>query len=142
LALANLWGKIALVIGIYTALSCAAVGVFPMNQMKPHYWVAMSYFRSGLLTVLLFSMAVFFQSAEFVIIPRISNLAGLLSVLCYAAFLLYSDTNKKEGDQKEDTLDPDVKPERPRFWRVTILEWAVFFSTMLWFLVLSLFTLN
>lgn len=142
LALGNLWGKLALVVGIWTALSCAAVGVFPMNHIKSHYWVALSYFRSGLVTVLLFSIAVFAQSAEFEIIPRLSNLAGLLSVLCYAAFLLTADTGKKKGEPKEEVLDPDSVPERPRLWRTTILEWAVFFSTILWFLMLALFALK
>ena len=142
LALGNLWGKLALVVGIWTALSCAAVGIFPMNHIKSHYWVALSYFRSGLVTVLLFSIAVFAQSAEFEIIPKISNLAGLLSVLCYAAFLFTTDTGKKKDEPKEEVLDPDSLPERPRFWRTTILEWAVFFSTILWFLMLALFALK
>jgi len=141
LALGSLWGKIALVIGIWTALSCVAVGVFPMNHMKSHYWVAMSYFRSGLVTVLLFSMAVFVQSAEFEIIHKISNLAGLFSFTCYSAFLFTSDTGKKEKDRSENILDPETVPQRPRFWKTTMLEWAVFFSTILWFLILSLFSL-
>jgi hypothetical membrane protein len=141
LALGSLWGKIALVIGIWTALSCVAVGVFPMNHMKSHYWVAMSYFRSGLVTVLLFSVAVFVQSAEFEIIPKISNLAGLFSFICYAAFLFTSDTGKKEKDRSENILDPETVPQRPRYWKTTMLEWAVFFSTILWFLILSLFSL-
>jgi hypothetical protein len=142
LALGNLWGKIAMIVGIWTALSCTAVGIFPMNNMKSHYWVALSYFRSGLVTVLLFSIAVFAQSAEFEIIPKISNLAGLFSVGCFAAFLLTTDTNKKKDESKEEALDPESLPERPRFWKTTILEWAVFFSTIVWFLVLALFALK
>jgi Protein of unknown function (DUF998) len=142
LALGSLWGKIALIVGIWTALSCAAVGVFPMNHIKSHTWVAMSYFRSGLVTVLLFSLAVFAQTEEFEIIPKLSNLAGLLSVLCYAAFLFTADTSKKKDDSKTEILDPETLPERPRFLRTTILEWAVFFSTVLWFLIVALFTLR
>jgi hypothetical protein len=142
LALGSLWGKIALIVGIWTALSCAAVGIFPMNHMKSHSWVAMSYFRSGLVTVLLFSIAVFTQSPEFEIIPKLSNLAGLLSVMCYAAFLIISDTSKKKDEPEREVLDPETYPERQRFSRITILEWAVFFSTVLWFLILALFALK
>jgi hypothetical membrane protein len=142
LALGSLWGKIALIVGVWTALSCAAVGVFPMNHEKSHIWVAMSYFRSGLVMVLLFSLAVFAQTEEFEIIPKLSNLAGLLSVGCYAAFLFITDTGKKKDETKEEPLDPESHPERPRFWRTTILEWAVFFSTILWFLIVALFALR
>ena len=142
LALGSLWGKIALIVGIWTALSCAAVGIFPMNHMKSHSWVAMSYFRSGLVTVLLFSIAVFTQSPEFEIIPKLSNLAGLLSVMCYAVFLFISDTSKKKDEPEREVLDPETYPERQRFSRITILEWAVFFSTVLWFLILALFALK
>ena len=142
LALGSLWGKIALIVGIWTALSCAAVGIFPMNHMKSHSWVAMSYFRSGLVTVLLFSIAVFTQSPEFEIIPKLSNLAGLLSVMCYAAFLIISDTSKKKDEPEREVLDPETYPERQRISRITILEWAVFFSTVLWFLILALFALK
>jgi hypothetical protein len=142
LALGSLWGKIALVVGIWTALSCAAVGLFPMNHVKSHTWVAMSYFRSGLVTVLLFSLAVFAQTAEFEIVPKLSNLAGLFSVLCYAAFLLIADTSTKKEESENKVLDPEAQPERPRFWHMTILEWMVFFSTILWFLIIALFTLR
>jgi hypothetical membrane protein len=142
LALGSLWGKIALTVGVFTALACAAVGVFPMNGMKTHYWAAMAYFRSGLVTVLLFSLAVFLQNGEFEIIPGASNFAGLFSLLCYAAFLLNVDTGKKKDEEKEEVLDPETEPERPRFWKTTILEWAVFFSTIVWFFVLALFALK
>jgi len=142
MALANTWGQVAVIAGVYTALSCIAVGLFPMNHMKAHTWVAMSYFRSGLVTVLLYSIAVFAQSGEFVIIPKLSNLAGLFSVLCYAAFLLVTDIKARQNKKKEEPLDPEVKPERPRFWATTMLEWAVFFSTILWFLILALVTLK
>ena len=140
LALDSVWSKIGLAVGVFTSLACASVGIFPMNNMKTHYVAAMAYFRSGLVMVLIFSTAVFLQSGEFEIIPKTSNVAGLISLGCYAAFLLITDTSKKKDESKEESLDPETQPERPRFWRVTILEWAVFFSTILWFLLLSLFS--
>lgn len=142
LALGSLWGKIALAVGLWTVLSCVAVGLFPMNHMKAHGWVAMSYFRSGLVTVLLFSLAVFMQSEEFEIIPKLSNLAGLFSVLCYAAFLLTADTSPKKEEAHGDVLDPESQPKRPAYSRITILEWLVFFSTIVWFLIVALFVLR
>jgi hypothetical membrane protein len=143
LALGSLWGKIALAVGCFTAISCVGVGLFPMNHMESHAKVAMAYFRSGLVTVLLFSIAVFLQPGEFEIIPKASNAAGLFSVGCYAAFLLITDTKKKnEKKGEEAALDPEAVPVRPRVSKVTLLEWAVFFSTIVWFFVLALFSLK
>ena len=142
MALANIWGILALIAGIWTSLSCMAVGFFPMNKIAAHYWVATSYFRSGLVTVFLFSVAIFAQSAEFEIIPKISNLAGLLSVVCYAGFLLMAGNNKQEKEITDKVFDQATQIERPGFRRTTILEWAVFFSTILWFLILAAFALK
>jgi hypothetical membrane protein len=142
LTLGNLWAKIALVVGIWATLSSALVGVFPMNHLKAHYWVAISYFRSGLVMVLLFSVAVFAQPAGAVVLPKASNLAGLLAFLCYAAFLFSTKPKKEDEDTPENTLDPKPEKERPRYWKAVILEWAVFFSTVLWFLIVALFALK
>lgn len=142
LALGSVWGKIALAIGILTALACMGVGFFPMNHIESHSRAAMTYFRSGLVTVLTFSLAVFLQSGEFEIIPKASNVAGLISVGCYAAFLLIVDTGKKNKRSEEEILDPETEPQRPKASKTTIMEWAVFFSTILWFFVLSIFSLR
>jgi hypothetical membrane protein len=139
----NLWAKIGLAIGIWSTLSCVLVGVFPMNHMEAHKWVAVSYFRSGLVMVLLYSIAVFVQPATIVAIPKISNVAGLLAFFCYAAFLFTMDTHKKKDDEPE-TLETESEKEwvRPKVSRFTILEWAISFSNFLWFLIVALFALR
>ena len=43
------------------ALGAAAVGVFPMNNLKPHATTAITYFRAGLVMVFFFGLAIFFQ---------------------------------------------------------------------------------
>lgn len=143
LDLGNLWAKIGLVVGIWSTLSCALVGVFPMNRMETHKRVAVSYFRSGLVMVLLYSIAVFVQPAGAVMIPKASNAAGLLAFSCYAAFLLAMDTHKKK-DEEPEALETETEDEwvRPDVSRFTILEWAISFSNFLWFLVVALFVLR
>ncbi len=142
LTLNNLWAKLGMAVGLWAALSVIGVGLFPMNHIKAHSFVAMSYFRSGLVMVLLFGVAVFAQPAGTEVISKSSNIAGLISLLCYAAFLLTSDWPKKEEEEKDESpLDPESEKERPRFWRITILEWAVFFSTILWFLIIAVYAL-
>jgi hypothetical protein len=127
--------------GVWAALSCMAVGFFPMNTLKPHYFVAMSYFRSGLLMVLLFGVAVFAQSPGTAVIAKSSNVAGMISLICYAAFLTISDSGKKKKEEPEEALNPDIQRERPKYWKTPILEWAVFFSTILWFFIVAVFAL-
>jgi hypothetical membrane protein len=142
LTIGGLLAKIGMVVGIVATLSCALVGVFPMNNLKTHYIVAVTYFRAGLLMVLLVSIAVFIQPAGEAVFPKISNLAGLLAFICYAGFLFMLRKPKEEDSAPEGSLDPLKNVERPRFWKETILEWAVFFSTILWFFILALFALE
>lgn len=143
LDLGNLWAKIGLVVGIWSTFSCALVGVFPMNHMEAHKRVAVSYFRSGLVMVLLYSIAVFVQPAGAVIIPKVSNVAGLIAFFCYAVFLFTMDTHKK-SDEEPDALETETEEEwvRPKVSRLTILEWAISFSNFLWFLIVALFALR
>jgi hypothetical membrane protein len=141
LELNNLWAKLGMIVGVWAAFSVMAVGVFPMNNRNAHIFVAMSYFRSGLVMVLLFSVAVFVQPLGQEVISKASNIAGLISLLCYATFLLTSDAPKKKNEEAEskNVLDPEAEKVRPRYWRITILEWMVFFSTILWFLIIAIY---
>jgi Ca2+/Na+ antiporter len=92
--------------------------------------------------VLLFGVAVFAQKAETAVISKASNIAGLFSLLCYSVFLFTSDTSpKKEEKEEEGALNPEFEKERPKYWRIAILEWFVFFSTILWFFVISMYAL-
>jgi hypothetical membrane protein len=124
--------------GLWAALSAIGVGIFPMNQLKPHTWVALSYFRSGLLMAVCFTLAILFQPAGEQVLPLVSIAFGILTVAAYAAFL--SIPWKKEGDDKqvEDRLNPEQEKERPRFWLMPFLEWLVFFTTIAWFLLIAL----
>jgi len=142
LTIGGLLAKIGMVVGIIATLSCALVGVFPMNNLKTHYIVAVTYFRAGLVMVLLVSIAVFIQPAGEAVFPKISNLAGLLAFICYAGFLFLLRKPKEDESAPESSLDPLKDVERPKYWKETILEWAVFFSTILWFFVLALFALK
>ena len=52
-----------------------------------------------------------------------------------------ADAPKKKNEEAEskNVLDPEAEKVRPRFWRITILEWMVFFSTILWFLIIAIY---
>ncbi len=125
--------------GIITVLGVAAVGLFPMDNMQSHIIAAMTYFRGGLLMVILYGLAIFFQPAGSVKIPLLVNIFSLLSVAAYSAFLLRM-RRKPEKQPESDQLAPLKQPDRPRVWRMAVMEWAVFFSTMLWLLSITVLT--
>jgi hypothetical membrane protein len=124
--------------GIITVLGVAAVGIFPMNNLKPHAIAAMTYFRAGLVMVFFFGLAIISQPGGKTSIPQGANLLSLLAFLAYGAFLVLPMVRNKVK-RPADILDPEQMPERPRVWPLAALEWLVFFSTILWLLGMTFF---
>jgi hypothetical membrane protein len=117
--------------GIIAVLSVAAVGVFPMNNLKPHAIAAMTYFRAGMVMVFFFGLAILFPAAEKTVVSPSANLLSLLAFLAYGAFLTLPRV-KHEEQKPADLLDPEQTPKRPHVWALATLEWLVFFSTVAW----------
>ena len=132
LAIDDLWAKLGIAAGLWAAVSCTCVGIFPMNNITPHMKAAISYFRAGLVTVLLFGMAILSQPVGNQVISRSAVIASLVAVAAYASFLILM-TLRKITHQVGENLDPEKIPERPRVWVLAALEWVVFFTTILWF---------
>lgn len=127
----NAWAKAGMATGIISAIFCSLVGVFPMNHLQPHTFVAMWFFRCGLATVLLFGIAVLAQNKKDVRIPKVASLFSLLAALTYGAFLFLA-TFRSAGNVSPATLSSLDNP--PPFRLLAVVEWLVFFSTILWFL--------
>jgi|WetSurMetagenome_2_1015567.scaffolds.fasta_scaffold150369_2 hypothetical membrane protein len=126
--------------GLVATGGVSAVGVFPMNRLESHGKAAMTYFRSGLVMVFFFGLAILLQPAGKQIVHPLANLLSLFAFGVYAAFLVLLKPPKKSPDEKgSNPLDPMESPQRPRFWLLPALEWAVFFATLLWLLGLSFF---
>lgn len=138
LRIASVWGLIASSMGMIAGVFCALVGVFPMNQMKQHSFVAMTYFRAGLLTVLLYTIAVFVQPADGRVLPLYVNVFSLLAFLSYGLFILLVDRAEKHKKSNDTVLDTSEVVTRQKFWIIPFLEWLVFFTTLLWFLAVAL----
>ncbi|MDX9954273.1 MAG: DUF998 domain-containing protein [Anaerolineae bacterium] len=137
LSLDSVWAKLGLIAGVGAALACAAVGVFPMNRLAPHAKAAFTFFRLGLVTIVLFSIAIFAQPAGNRIVPLAANIFGALATLSYAAFLGLV-TQKTRSRESSEALNPEAITERPRVWHLVILEWAIYTTTQLWFLGVAL----
>jgi hypothetical membrane protein len=128
LLLDNLIGKIALGFGVISALSLVVVGLFPMNHRKPHGFAALAYFRSGLLMVILFSLAILFQKQGGSVIDRWLSLAGLLPISAFSTFLLMIQKAYKETEDPLATEDVT----RPKVWDLAVAEWSIFVTMLIW----------
>jgi len=135
LSLNNLWGYLGSAVGMIAAVGCLFVGVFPMNNIKPHIKAAMTYFRAGLATVLLFSIAILVQPADARFIPLYSLVIGVLAFASYLSFLIHLGKATRQKDSS--VLDTSSITNRPSFWWMPFLEWMVVIFTILWFLVIS-----
>lgn len=139
LTFGSLLGWLGAAAGIIAVLGVAAVGIFPMNNLKPHTIAAMTYFRAGLVMVFFFGLAILTQTYGKQVVPPAANMLSLLAFLAYGAFLALPILGKKD-EKTANPLDPEQTPERPRFWAFPTLEWAVFFSTIAWLLGMAFLT--
>ena len=138
IAFGSILGWLGTLAGIIAVLGVAAVGVFPMNNIQSHTTAAVTYFRSGLVMVFFFGLAIFFQPAGRAIVPQAANLLSLLAFISYGTFLVWPLVRKRD-QRPNDILDPEQEPERPRFWALPTLEWLVFFSTIAWLFGMTFF---
>ncbi len=138
LVLGTIWSYFGMAAGLLAAVSSILVGVFSMDRLEPHRKAAMTFFRSGLVTVLFFTIAVFVQPSGLRVIPMAVNIFGILAIISSSAFLVIVSQKTDKNGQENYLLDPTEKKVRPRFWRTPFLEWMLFFTTIAWFLCVSL----
>ena len=134
LILPGFWAKAGLVLGVATGIALSMVGVFPMNKIKNHTVAAIAFFRGGLLMVLLFSLAIVLQSGENLIVAKGWGLAGMFPVLAFGIFLGLNWSVREDDREALDTAEF----ERPRLWSFAISEWSIYFSFVLWILLVTL----
>jgi hypothetical membrane protein len=127
----GIWAYLGMATGIGAGVFCAAVGVFPMNRQAMHVFVAMWFFRFGLLTTLLFAVAILSAPREKARVVRSASVFSFIAVAAYAGFLVLAGVPHAGGG---NPLDPSSYAHRPDFWLLAVLEWSVFFATILWFL--------
>lgn len=126
--------KMGMFFGVICAISLSFVGVYPMNNLKPHGRAAITFFRGGLLMVLTFSSSIAFQKPVATIMSPFYAFAGLPAILAFAYFLYLMHQSSKA---ERDPLAP-MEFNRPRVWKMTISEWAIFVTIVLWFVVIAI----
>jgi len=126
--------RIAGVIGALCALSLALVGLFPLNLYKQHAASAMAFFRAGLAMLILFTFVIITQPEGAERISRFYGLAGLPGIAAFVYFLALAVQRNKQSK----ALEAPAESARPRVSRISIAEWAIFLSLVLWFAVLAI----
>ncbi len=134
LGLPGFLAKLGMLFGVVTGVGLMMVGIFPMDNIKPHFSAAVTFFRGGLLMVLAFSLAILFPPQNEDLISRFYGLVGLIPVAAFATFLGLMWNVRDKVDQSLST----EQVKRPRVWSFAISEWSVYFSIIIWILVLSL----
>jgi hypothetical protein len=95
-----------------------------MNYRAEHALAAMSFFFSGLIMVVLWTLAILLQRASR--IHKILSVGGLINAFCFAAFLF--------GDYGSYS---DVS-ERPDFWLLPFFEWSIYFAIVSYLFIISI----
>jgi hypothetical membrane protein len=133
--LPGLLAKIGMGLGIICSIALAMVGFFPMNKIKPHGYAAMTYFRSGLLMMLFFNLAIALQQRSAQVIPKTYSLAGLPAILSFASFLFLIQRSTREKDDNPLSTEDE---KRPKIWPIAIVEWSIFITIVIWFVVIAI----
>jgi hypothetical membrane protein len=119
----NIIAKIAAIGGVYSAVSVALVGVYPMNYLYEHSVTAISFFLSGMVMTLLWAIAILAQKEAR--IHKGFSLGGFINMTIFALFL-YGPFGGFGGP-------------RPEFSMRITLEWAIYWAIVGYLLVLSLY---
>lgn len=129
-------GYVATAFGIFSCISCSLVGVFPMNNLSIHNAVTFSFFYSGLVAITLFNLVIIFDKqnkvSKWLLIP------GIITIASFASFLLMPYITSSIHVQ---TLNPH-RLARPDIRLKTTLEWSVFFSVIVWFVLMSIYLMT
>jgi hypothetical protein len=81
-----------------------------------------------------FGLAIQLQRKKPIVLNKWVNLASILAAICYSVFLLYMQIST---ERDSSNLDLSWMVSRPAVWPLAILEWSIFFSTILWFNVIA-----
>lgn len=126
--------RVALVAGVVCAVGLSFVGFFPMNNLTPHTKAAMTFFRGGLAMVILFSLAISLQPPAESMLSRWYALAGLPAIAAFSTFLVLIGKATQHTDEPLGTEEVT----RPCIRILAVVEWSIFFSILLWFLLIAL----
>ena len=120
-------------LGAAAALCGTLVGVFPMNDLDRHIFVALGFFNLGLLVALIYSLIFLFKKDH--PFPRWLAVPGMLNT---AAFFIFNNfpPQFEEGIEFRDGM-AGLFSNRPALIPLAVMEWIVILGILIWFLLLG-----
>jgi hypothetical membrane protein len=128
--LGGFWAAAGTVAGLVSAVALACIGFYPINNLAPHVTAAMLFFRSGLVTVLLFGIGIQLQRPRRHVVDRRANVAGLAALLDFMVWI-----ELQPGGSAD--LHGSLSRGRPQVWASALLEWSILVTMVGWFLTVG-----
>ncbi|MEM5774390.1 MAG: DUF998 domain-containing protein [Anaerolineaceae bacterium] len=133
LLIPGIWAKLGMLTGMAAAVSVALVGVFPVNRLAEHLKAAINYFRLALLMIVFFTLAIALPANHPPAAHPLYSLAGFPAILASSLFLTYPRVTENLAQNSRE--NPDIV--RPRIWAPAVAEWAIFLTTLAWFVLIA-----
>lgn len=121
------WGTAIGVSGAVAGIAGALVGAFPMDDLRSHQLVALTFFIASPVSVGLFT--VWLAREQPGDVPRSLVWPGVFAVAMFASFLTLLVTGSIRS-----LATPE---ERPDIWLIAILEWLALIGLLAWVAALS-----
>ena len=125
--------------GVIISFSGALVGIFSMDNLGPHFQVAMTFFYMGLFITISFSTYLIFLDKSRLFQKWLAA-PGALAACAFFYFLFLTDPLVPEDTPLEDLSK--IFENRPAVWETAVFEWIVIFSIIAWVLFLSIYFLR
>jgi len=127
-----------LVLGSLASIFGALVGIYPMNYIDQHIFVALTFFDLGLIIALLYSLVFLFgKNHPF---PRWLAIPGLFNTAAFLIFINFPPQFEK-GVEFQDGMG-GLLLNRPDIIPLAIMEWIVISGIIFWFLIMGIYLVS
>ncbi len=122
-------------LGFTASVFGGLVGIFPMNSLKGHLFVALTFFYLGLVVALIYSIFILISSKH--PFPKWLAVPGIVNTVTFAVFIFFPSDFDTGVDFQ--TGMAGLLRNRPDFIPLALLEWIVILGIVVWFLTLGIF---
>ena len=130
--------EISSFVGVIAGVLEAFIGFFSMNNLNIHIIVAMSFFITSTITMMLYSIAIYKDTNQ--LLPKTLVLYGLLVFVSFIIFLFNpfdSAAINLAGSLSTENND-NLETIRPEIWSIAILECVSILSILIWAIIISI----
>ena len=133
----SIWGRIGTILGVFSSINGALVGVFPYDvAIIPHGLTAMGFFYGGMFTVIFYTIAIFVEKNTQ--LPKYLAYFGIIGAVIFFIFnfSLTGFADMFSGEIPEVFSIEDFRPEG--YWDIATFEWLALLSVVFWMCLTSI----